>query len=75
MAYSGMSREDMLKGLSQHLPTVVDTLTPDGRLPTDEEAARLLGRARLTGKMPRTGSDDFTCSDEWKKTVRQQAPW
>jgi uncharacterized protein YidB (DUF937 family) len=41
MAYSGMSREDMLNGLSQHLPNVVDKLTPDGRLPTEEEAARL----------------------------------
>jgi uncharacterized protein YidB (DUF937 family) len=42
MAYSGMSREDMLNGLSQHLPNVVDKLTPDGRLPTEEEAARLV---------------------------------
>jgi YidB-like protein len=38
MAYSGMSREDMLNGLSQHLPNVVDKLTPDRRLPTEEEA-------------------------------------
>jgi len=42
MAYSGMSREDMLTGLSKHLPDVVDKLTPDGRLPTEEEAARLV---------------------------------
>ena len=42
MAYSGMSREDMLNGLSQHLPNVVDKLTPDGRPPTEEEAARLV---------------------------------
>ena len=42
MAYSGMSREDMLNGLSQHLPNVVDKLTPDGRPPTEEEAARLI---------------------------------
>jgi uncharacterized protein YidB (DUF937 family) len=42
MAYSGMSREDMLDGLSQHLPNVVDKLTPDGRVPTEEEAARLV---------------------------------
>jgi uncharacterized protein YidB (DUF937 family) len=41
MAYSGMSREDMLSGLSEHLPNVVDKLTPDGRLPTEEEAGRL----------------------------------
>jgi len=37
-----MSREDMLNGLSQHLPNVVDKLTPDGRVPTEEEAARLV---------------------------------
>jgi uncharacterized protein YidB (DUF937 family) len=37
---TGMSREDLLDGLSQHLPGVIDQLTPDGRLPTDDEAAR-----------------------------------
>ena len=34
---SGLSRDDLLKGLSQYLPQVVDHLTPDGRLPTDSE--------------------------------------
>ena len=34
---SGMSRDDLLKGLSQYLPQVVDHLTPDGRLPTGGE--------------------------------------
>jgi uncharacterized protein YidB (DUF937 family) len=34
---SGLSREDLLSGLSQHLPDVIDQLTPDGRLPTEEE--------------------------------------
>src|SRR5690348_4641219 len=42
MAYSGMSREDMLSGLSKHLPNVVDKLTPEGRLPTEAEASRLV---------------------------------
>ncbi len=36
-AQSGLSRDDLLKGLSQYLPQVVDHLTPDGRLPTDSE--------------------------------------
>jgi uncharacterized protein YidB (DUF937 family) len=36
-AQSGMSREDLLSGLSQYLPQVVDHLTPDGRLPTENE--------------------------------------
>ena len=41
-AFSGMSREDLLSGLSQQLPDVVDQLTPDGRLPTEQEASRLV---------------------------------
>jgi uncharacterized protein YidB (DUF937 family) len=39
---SGMSRDDLLNGLSQRLPEVVDQLTPDGRLPTEQEAARFV---------------------------------
>jgi uncharacterized protein YidB (DUF937 family) len=39
-AQTGMSRDDLLEGLSQQLPQVVDQLTPDGRLPTEHEAAR-----------------------------------
>ncbi len=34
---TGMSREELLDGLSQYLPDVVDQLTPDGRLPTESE--------------------------------------
>src|SRR5262245_54428930 len=34
---SGMSRDDLLKGLSQYLPGVIDHLTPDGRLPDANE--------------------------------------
>jgi uncharacterized protein YidB (DUF937 family) len=36
---SGMSRDDLLNGLSQYLPKVVDHLTPDGRLPNDNEVS------------------------------------
>jgi uncharacterized protein YidB (DUF937 family) len=36
-AQSGLSRDDLLSGLSQYLPQVVDHLTPDGRLPTEDE--------------------------------------
>jgi uncharacterized protein YidB (DUF937 family) len=36
---SGMSRDELLNGLSQYLPKVVDHLTPDGRLPTDDEVS------------------------------------
>jgi uncharacterized protein YidB (DUF937 family) len=34
---SGLSRDELLNGLSQYLPKVIDHLTPDGRLPTDSE--------------------------------------
>ncbi len=36
-AQTGMSRDELLNGLSQYLPDVVDQLTPDGRLPTESE--------------------------------------
>ena len=36
---TGMPREQLLSELSQHLPEFVDQLTPDGRLPTDQEAS------------------------------------
>ena len=39
---TGMSKEELLAGLSHELPTVVDKLTPDGRVPTEQEAARLV---------------------------------
>jgi uncharacterized protein YidB (DUF937 family) len=39
---TGMSRDDLLEGLSQHLPEFVDQLTPQGRLPTDDEASRMV---------------------------------
>ncbi len=42
MAQSGLSREELLNGLAQHLPAVVDHLTPDGRLPTEGEVAKRL---------------------------------
>jgi uncharacterized protein YidB (DUF937 family) len=39
---TGMQREDLLSGLSQYLPRFVDQLTPDGRLPTEDEAERMV---------------------------------
>ena len=38
-AQSGLSREELISGLSQYLPQVVDHLTPDGRLPSEQEIA------------------------------------
>jgi uncharacterized protein YidB (DUF937 family) len=42
MQQTGMSREELLAGLSQELPKVVDNLTPQGRIPTENEASRLV---------------------------------
>ncbi len=39
---TGLSREELLAGLSQQLPEVINHLTPDGRMPTEQEAARWL---------------------------------
>ena len=39
---SGLSRDDLLAGLAQHLPNFVNQLTPDGRLPTADELSRHL---------------------------------
>ena len=36
---TGMSRDELLSGLSQQLPEVVNQLTPHGRLPTEQEAS------------------------------------
>ena len=38
---TGMGRDELLSGLSQHLPNFVDQLTPEGRLPTEEEASEM----------------------------------
>jgi uncharacterized protein YidB (DUF937 family) len=39
---SGMDHGDLLSGLSQYLPRFVDQLTPDGRVPTEDEAERMV---------------------------------
>jgi uncharacterized protein YidB (DUF937 family) len=40
MEQTGMPRDQLLAGLSNELPDAIDKLTPDGRLPTDEELSR-----------------------------------
>jgi uncharacterized protein YidB (DUF937 family) len=42
MSQSGLSRDQLLAGLSDQLPQLVDHLTPNGRLPTDDEMSRLV---------------------------------
>jgi len=42
MEQTGMSKEQLLAGLSTELPNAVDKLTPGGQLPTDAELAQQL---------------------------------
>jgi uncharacterized protein YidB (DUF937 family) len=42
MARTGLSREELLAGLSEQLPKAVDVLTPQGRLPTPDEMNRVV---------------------------------
>ena len=37
---SGLSRDELLQGLSQFLPDVVNQLTPDGQLPNENQMSR-----------------------------------
>jgi uncharacterized protein YidB (DUF937 family) len=39
---AGLSKVELLQGMSQQLPHLVDQLTPNGRLPTDEEMSRMI---------------------------------
>jgi len=41
-AHSGLSRDQLLASLSQHLPEVINHLTPEGRLPTEQELSRAI---------------------------------
>jgi len=40
---TGLSQEELLTRLSRELPAAVDKMTPEGRLPTEDEAAKLVG--------------------------------
>jgi len=42
MSQSGLSRDDLLQGLSEHLPEVINQLDPEGRLPSEQEASRMV---------------------------------
>jgi uncharacterized protein YidB (DUF937 family) len=39
---TGLSRDELLSRLTRDLPAAVDKFTPEGRLPTEDEAARLI---------------------------------
>jgi uncharacterized protein YidB (DUF937 family) len=39
---TGMSQDDLMKTISQQLPDIINHMTPDGRLPTEHEASRMI---------------------------------
>lgn len=39
---TGLPRDELLAGLCQELPVVVDRLTPEGRVPSEQEATRMM---------------------------------
>ena len=41
---TGLSLDELLSRLTRDLPAAVDKFTPDGRLPTEEEAARFISQ-------------------------------
>jgi uncharacterized protein YidB (DUF937 family) len=45
IAQTGMTKDQLLAGLANSLPDAIDKLTPDGRVPTEEELARLDAKA------------------------------
>ena len=48
---TGMSREELMAGLSRELPTVVDELTPQGRIPSAQEASALVDPTQNTQRL------------------------
>jgi uncharacterized protein YidB (DUF937 family) len=46
MQQTGLPRDQLLQGLSRELPQAVDRLTPQGRLPTEQEAHGMWSDAR-----------------------------
>jgi uncharacterized protein YidB (DUF937 family) len=39
---TGMSSDELLQNLAKHLPDVINHLTPDGHLPTEQEVSRMI---------------------------------
>ena len=42
MQQTGMSRDELLKGLSQELPQAIDRMTPEGRIPSPQETEKMV---------------------------------
>jgi uncharacterized protein YidB (DUF937 family) len=55
VAQTGMSKEELLAGLATSLPDAIDKLTPEGRIPTEEELERF-----PEGSPPAGGTQQFS---------------
>ena len=42
MQQTGMSRDELLNGLSQELPQAIDRMTPEGRIPSPQETEKMV---------------------------------
>ncbi|MGN6489005.1 MAG: YidB family protein [Devosia sp.] len=40
---TGLSRQDLLQRLATAIPETVDQMTPDGRMPSDDQARQFFG--------------------------------
>ena len=41
MAHAGLPRDEVLNAVSQHLPGLVNEMTPNGRPPTEQEVSHM----------------------------------
>jgi uncharacterized protein YidB (DUF937 family) len=46
MKETGLSKAELLEGLTRELPATVDQLTPEGRLPTEQEAEKQIATVK-----------------------------
>ena len=56
-AKTGLSKEEIISRLSRELPQAVDDLTPDGTIPTEQQATEMTGLSeRSRSSEPNTGT-------------------
>ena len=68
----GLPRQQLLSELSEELPDAVDQFTPDGRLPTEQEASSLLGS---TGRARWAAAQSVDLAyKQMEKAMDNQAP-
>jgi uncharacterized protein YidB (DUF937 family) len=56
MQETGMSRGELMAGLSRELPDAVDKLTPDGHVPSEDDADDIINDRPRRGSVPHAGA-------------------